>query len=196
MLRQGNFSLGLVIIASLTLAGCKERPGHQDVRSMSGVSQTSVRVQTDPQGLTTEQRNVRDRLVLDNKPGSIKHLYIISPYSGQVILYSTVRGKVTSSGKRLSPRTVAAQDGEYVHNDFGGVPVGIGGRSLRTSEVLEDDGTYGSSVDYIYWWDAQGRYHQHFFTGGQIIHVSDQPIQVRNVIINLEVTTPDKSEEK
>src|SRR5262249_26185527 len=155
----------------------------------SGVSQASVKVQTDPSGMTAEQRNVRDRLLMDNKPGSIKHLYVISPLSGQVLIYSTVKGKVTSSGKRLSPRTVAAQDGKFVGSDFGGIPVSIAGMTRRTPEVLEDDGTYGESVPYIYWWDAQGRYHQHFFTEGQIIHVSDQPLQVKSVVLNLETNS-------
>jgi len=35
-----------------------------------------------------------------------------------------------------------------------------------------------------------GAYHQHFFTGGQIIKVSDQPIQVKNIILNLELNQP------
>jgi hypothetical protein len=52
--------------------------------------------------------------------------------------------------------------------------------------VLQDDGTYGSSSEDIYWFDAAGRYHQHWFTGGQIIHLSDQPISVKSVVLNLE----------
>jgi len=181
---------------ALTLAACDDHSGNQDVKAVSGVSQTSVKVETDPNGLTVEQRNVRDRLLMDNKPGSIKHLYIISPLSGQVLIYSTARGKVTSSGKRLSPRTIAAQDGKYVGGDFGGIPVNIGGQTRHTGEVLQDDGTYGESVDYIFWWDAQGRYHQHFFTEGQIIHVSDQPLQVKGVVINLEANSLSPPAEK
>lgn len=189
MFNVRRLSFALLALLPLALTGCDEDSNNHDVKAVSGVSQATVKVETDPSGLTVEQRNVRDRLLMDNKPGSIKHLYVISPLSGQVILYSTVKGKVTSSGKRLSPRSVATQGGEYVGGDFGGIPVTIGGMTRRTPEVLEDDGTYGSSVDYIYWWDAQGRYHQHFFTGGQIIHVSDQPIQTKGVIINLETNS-------
>lgn len=29
-------------------------------------------------------------------------------------------------------------------------------------------------------------YHQHYVTGGQIVHLSDQPISVPKVILNLE----------
>jgi hypothetical protein len=148
------------------------------------VTQQTATVQVGSDGLTVEQRNVRDRLSMDNKPGSIKHLYVISAYSGQVILYSTVKGKVTSSGKRLTPTTVAVVGGEYHAKD--GVTVEIAGNQYSTGEVLQDDGTYGSSVEYLYWWDVQGRYHQHYVSGGQIIHISDQPIPVKSVIINIE----------
>lgn len=151
--------------------------------STSGVGKVTTTVALGADGLTSEQRNVKDRLALDNKPGSIKHLYIISAYSGQVILYSTVRGKVTSSGKRLSPYDVNSGpgDGFQVRMPNGGL--------YHTNEVLQDDGTYGDSVPYIFWWDVQGRYHQQYIEGGMMVHVSDQPIPVKSVTINLEAVT-------
>ncbi len=157
--------------------------------SASGVNIASVGAATGPDGLTVEQRNVRDRLLTDNKPGSIKHLYVISAYSGQVIIYSTVRGKVTSGGKRLSPTSISTNQPNTQSMD--GIPVVIGGREYRTGEVLQDDGTYGTSDPYIYWFDTRGIYHQHFLAGGQIVHVSDQPLAVKNVIINMELTKPE-----
>ena len=71
-----------------------------------------------------------------------------------------------------------------------GLAVNINGETHRTSEVLQDDGTYGYSMDYLYWWDAKGVYHQHYVSGGQIVHVASQPIAVKSIIINLETTTP------
>jgi hypothetical protein len=185
------------IAAALLLAGCDQQPArNENVKSTSGVSQTTVQVQTDANGHTTEQRNVMRRLDEDNKAGAVKHLYVISPDSGQILLYSTVDGKVTSSGKRLAPRTVAAQDGEYVSGEMAGIPVNIGGSTRRTTEVLEDDGTYGDSVPYIYWWDTKGIYHQHFFTGGQIIHVSSEPITSKAIVLNLEVSQTKAADQK
>lgn len=58
--------------------------------------------------------------------------------------------------------------------------------SLTTNEVLEDDGTYGDSVPYIFWFDA-GVYHQHYVEGGQIIHISDQPLAVKSIVLNMEL---------
>jgi pullulanase/glycogen debranching enzyme len=156
--------------------------------SSSGVEKATVTVATDADGHTTEQRNVMDRYKVDNTPGSIKHLYIISAYSGQVLVYSTVRGKVTSSGKRLTPTSVLDHQGQYVSDTYG-FDVYIGGQRCRTTEVLQDDGTYGSSAEYIFWFDTKGAYHQQYITGGMIVHVSDQPLAVKNVILNMELST-------
>jgi multidrug efflux pump subunit AcrA (membrane-fusion protein) len=172
----------LLLVALFILFGCGRKA---ETVSDSGVSKTSVAVTVDKNGNTVEQTNIVARLENDNKIGAIKHLYVISPYSGQVILYSTVKGKVTSSGKRLTPTSVDARSGlEYTGVD--GNYVNIGQAPMLTNEVIQDDGTYGSSEPYIYWWDTKGLYHQHFFTGGQIIHVSDQPIPVKNVLITIE----------
>jgi hypothetical protein len=174
---------GKILAISLLLAACFTFCGFDDScnqpRSSSGLTKTTVKVPTGPDGLTVEQRNASRRLLEDNKPGSIKHLYIISPYSGQVILYSTVNGKVTSSHKRLTPSTVQGM----------GFMIDFAGNQQSTTEVLGDDGTYGDSGDYIYWWDVRGTYHQHFLTGGQIVHVSSQPIPIKSVIINVEGKT-------
>ena len=126
--------------------GCNNRPA----QSTSGIEKTSVQVKTDLNGKTIEQNAIIDRLTEDNKPGSIKHLYIISSYSGQVIMYSTVKGKVTSSGKRLSPAKIDAGDSFYIPDVSGS-----SGNRCYTNELLSDDGTYGSSSEYIYWWDSK-----------------------------------------
>ena len=122
---------------------------------------------------------------MDNKVGAIKHLYVISPTSGVILLYSTVKGKVTSSGKRLTPRSVAISERGLSYEGF---EVKFGKDVQHTAEVLEDDGTYGDSEPYIYWWDSHNVYHQHFVTDGQIIHVSDQILRVNpnEIRINLE----------
>jgi hypothetical protein len=176
--------LMLAVTASLFLTNC-DVPNSPTISS-SGVKKASTTIETDLNGNTSEQTNIINRLKEDNKPGSIKHLYLISAYSGQVIIYSTVKGKVTSSGKRLTPTTVNSSDGK----DAIGVNMNLiemGDRKLSTNEVLQDDGTYGSSVEYIYWWDSKGIYHQQYITGGMIVHISNEPIAVKSVAINLEL---------
>lgn len=175
--------LALVALMTMNMDEC-DAPAPQ---SASGVHKADAKVVTGADGLTVEQRNIKGRLEEDNKPGSIKHLYIISPYSGQVILYSTVKGKVTSGGKRLTPDTIS--DIYRVSKDnvpSSGFGIQIGDTTAITKEVLQDDGTYGHSGDYLYWWDVRGVYHQHYLTGGQIVTISSQPLPVKSVTINLE----------
>jgi hypothetical protein len=109
---------------------------------------------------------------------------VISAYSGQTLIYSTVRGKVTSSGKRLTPTAVTTTREGYPD----GFAISIGGRTYLTTEVLQDDGSYGSSDQYLFWWDTKGVYHQHFVQGGQIVHIASEPIAVKSVVINMEVS--------
>ena len=181
-----KFSLLIAAVLCICCIGCIEDEKSQP-RSASGVSKASVKVPTGPDGKTTEQRNIAERLIADNEPGSIKHLYVISAYSGQVIIYSTVKGKVTSSSKRLTPNTVCSTEGQYVSSTHYGIPVNIGGKNLYTGEVLQDDGTYGHSIPYVFWWDTKGIYHQHYVSGGQILHVASEPVAVKGVIINMEM---------
>lgn len=179
--------IGMLIAMTIVLAGC-DKIAPTEPKSTTGVSKASAEVEAQADGYTVEQGNIRKRYALENTPGSIKHLYVLSAYSGQVIVYSTVKGKVTSSGKRLTPYSVACMDGQAVWGKHNGFSVNIGGRTKATGEVLQDDGTYGHSIPYLFWFDVQGRYHQHYVSGGQLIHISDQPLVVKDIIINMEIT--------
>lgn len=69
-----------LLILSLVISSCEQGVP----QSASGVSKASVKVQTDENGNSIEQKNIIERLHRDNLPRSIKHLYVISAYSGQV----------------------------------------------------------------------------------------------------------------
>ncbi len=183
--------LVLVLCTLLSSIGCGSSPSSPGPRSISGVEEIAPEVKKGSDGLTTEQRNIRDRYRVDNAPGSTKHLYLISAYSGQCLLYSTVKGKVTSSGKRLSPKSVAPLDGASGHRETG-FAFAIGGSTHHTAEMLQDDGTYGDSIEYLYWFDSKGAYHQQYITGGMILHISDQPITMKSIVINIEQQNKEK----
>jgi len=170
----------VMALVTITFTGC-DLVGKQSgvTHSNSGVSQAKAEVKVQSNGLTMEQSAIKKRVEFENKPGSIKHLYIISPYTA-------VKGKVTSSGKRLTPKSVLAANGNSGASRKG-ILIDIGGETHRTSEVLGDDGAYGSSLPYIYWWDVNNRYHQHYVMGGQIVHISNKPINVKAAIINMEI---------
>lgn len=145
-------------------------------QSDSGITKASTAVRTDANGRTIEQENIIERLKRDNQPGSIKHLYIISSYTGDVLQYSTVKGKVTSGGKRLSPKTV---NGNGVSNSGSSNMVTIGSFIYTTDEVLDDGGAYGESGSYMFWFDAQGNYHQYYPAGGTYVSICDKPQRIK-----------------
>lgn len=172
----------LVLLALLTLDGCEATSRNGDPEPQ--VKQVIAKVDVDSSGMTTEQRNVSRRLKEDNKPGAIKYLYIVSPFTGDVIFQSTVKGKVTSSGKRLVPATISDRDGTVTDTPNYGMGVFVDGINHLTNEVRGDDGSYGSSVPYIYWWDAFDHYQQHII-GMCDVHISDYPLRIKKAIINL-----------
>ena len=171
----------LITVLSLSLIGCRDFVTPEQ-KSDSGVSKAHIKVKTNPDGTTIEQRNIMERLKRDNEIGSIKHLYIISSFTGDVLQYSTVKGKVTSGNKRLSPKTV---NGNGFENSGNNNDVFIGGTKFNTDEVLDDGGSYGDSGNYLFWFDAQDNYQQYYPSGGTYLHISDKPLRIRKANLTL-----------
>ena len=168
----------LVLISS----GCGDE---KQQKSDSGAIKATTHIKTDAEGHTVEQTNIIERLQRDNQIGEVKHLYVISSYSGDVLEYSTVKGKVTSGGKRLSPKTV---NGDGYESSGNSNYVYIGGTQYTTDEVLDDGGAYGESGNYLFWFDAQDNYHQYYPSGGTYLHISERPLRIRksNLTFTLE----------
>jgi hypothetical protein len=164
-----------IVLVTMFFVACNDGGTFQQ-KSDSGVTKASVAVQTDANGKTIEQENIIERLKRDNAPGSIKHLYIISSYTGDVLQYSTVKGKVTSGSKRLSPKTV---NGNGINSPGYSNLVAIGGTNYCTDEVLDDGGAYGESGNYMFWFDAQGNYHQYYPAGGTYVSICDKPQRIK-----------------
>ena len=172
-----------VALTTLALASCGDMENRQQ-KSDSGVQKATTKVQTDMNGRTVEQENIIKRLERDNKVGSIKHLYIISAYTGDVLQYSTVKGKVTSGGKRLSPKTV---EGNGYNNPGNNNMVNINGLQYTTNEVLDDGGAYGESGNYLFWFDAQDNYQQYYPSGGTYLHISDKPLRIKKTNFSVSI---------
>jgi len=177
-----NFIILFCLVFAFSFTSC-DQISRRDAISNSGAEKLDVSVVVQSDGTTIEQGSISERYRRDNLPGSIKHLYVISGVSGQVLLYSTVKGKVTSSGKRLTPATV---EGNGYNSNGANNYVWINGTRYVTNEVLGDDGTYGNSIEYLYWFDSKGVYHQHYKGGNEILHISDAPLAVKSIILNLE----------
>lgn len=150
------------------LVGCED-----NVQSASGTKMAKVgELNTDAEGHTVEQRNIIGKIQTENQEDKVWYLYVISPFDRQVVLRSTVVGKVTSSGKRLTPKHLAGQ----------GMRFTVGDRVYYTDELPGEDGTFGSSTEYIYWKDSKGRNRRHWMLAGQIVHAVDQEMSEEELL--------------
>lgn len=105
-----------------------------------------------------EINNIKHRLELTADPGKLGFILLINN-AGQPILYEGVKGKVTSGGKRLTQ-----PDRMPCWNEHPCV-----------MKAPSDEGTWGESGDYIYYWNTDGVYRQ--WSGAYLY--SDQPIRLR-----------------
>lgn len=178
--------------AALLFTGCNSTDLTTTENGISPkTAQEKLVVKKQANGMTLEQANIVKSYEVENRPGAVKHLYVISPYNGSVLIYSTVAGKVTSNTKGLKPSETAGR----VSNGSSTMPFYVNGVEKRTKQVMNESGTYGTSKpEYIFWWDTKGVYHKHFVTGGQMIHISDQPMPVRDVVLNMNLAgTPNET---
>ncbi len=174
----------LVVALIATISFCNAGEGYKPESPLDSVW-LDLKIPKQANGYYAEQNNIMDRIKEDNRPGMIQYFYSISPLTGDVLIYSTVKGKVTSSHKRLYPTTLAGSSEATGHDVTWFV---VDGTPYNTPEVFGYDGTYGDSAEYIFWTDVKGNRHQHFMGGGDIIHISSQPLAVKKAIINLDLT--------
>lgn len=109
-----------------------------------------------------EITNITRRLTLTADPGLLGYVILLNDM-GRPVVYTTVEGKLTSSGKRLTnPTSMFKIDcGQYTCDHVGPGP--------------SDEGTWGSSSPYIYFWSTGGQYYQ---WSGQYLY-SDKPFRLR-----------------
>lgn len=129
------------------------------------------------QGHTSEQQNVIDRLKVTTDPTKVMWIHLLG-LDGTIIRRMAVAHKVTSSGKRLQPLT-ASESSVYLPQVPFKKKDGTEG-FFYTTEMIEADGTFGSSDAYIFWFDPQHRYHQWGTAGGLGYLLTDYPIDLSN----------------
>ena len=135
----------------VTLAACAALAGCNAVDTAPTAQQEqSAKAQAAAQAVTFEKNaeidNIQRRLKLTSNPGQIGFVMLINQ-AGQPIMYTSVKGKITSGGKRLTvPKT-------YGHDCYQG-------SCADTAQGATDEGTYGSAGDYVYFWTVDGQYIQ------------------------------------
>lgn len=154
--------IGAALAASTFLAACSEStapaPTQRDIEARKSAEAANELTFT----ANAERENIKGRLKLTSNPGQLGFIMLINEM-GQPIMYEGVKGKITSSGKRLTPPQVG------VHSDCGSAYCD------QTRDGPSDEGTYGRSDEYVYYWNTDGAYRQ---WNGKYLY-SDQPFRTR-----------------
>lgn len=145
----------LALGACAMLAGCDlPEPSTKDVQS-NKAAQAAQAVRFEE---NAEIDNISHRLKLTADPGLLGFIVLLNQ-AGQPILYEGVKGKITSSGKRLTPPD------RYTSQGTNG----------EVRSAASDEGTWGHSDNYIYYWNTDGVYRQ--WGEGSYLY-SDKPIRL------------------
>lgn len=147
----GVVALGIL----LSLAACDDASPSPTPVKMSEAQKSQEAANSIRFEENAERDNIKRRLELTADPGKLGFIVLLNQM-GQPIVYEGVKGKVTSSHKRLTSPEV--YNTYYTH--WGVAPA--------------DEGTYGSSDDYIYYWNTEGVYRQ---WSGLYLY-SDQPMRL------------------
>lgn len=149
--------LNLSLIAAVFLLGCEpSNPTSKDEQSRRAqAAANSIRFTEN-----AEIENIKRRLELTSSSTKLSFIVLFNQ-AGAPILYEGVKGKVTSGNKRLTPPMR-----EWATNGQGANPLG---------PAPSDEGTWGSSGEYVFYWNTEGTYRQ--WNGPYFL--SDQPIRLR-----------------
>lgn len=88
-----------------------------------------------------EKRNLEEKLQRENKPNAIRYVYLMN--FGKIVGYYVIKGKVSSSGSQLAPEQEIIC--RYNSSD-----------SCQAVDSAQDDGTYGSGDDGVFFFLADG----------------------------------------
>lgn len=165
MIMQKEILLAGAALATLFLSGCGDGSptGPPTTQEQQSAQAQRAANSVNFSGGNAEIENITNRLKLTGQPGLAGYIMLFND-AGQPILYASIRGKVTSGSKRLTPpqRLSPLHDcGEYQCRTYIDAP--------------SDEGTYGSSNPYVYFTTTEGQYYQ---WSGDYLY-SDRPFRTR-----------------
>ena len=144
----------------LIFAGCPAEGGQPTAKSMQA-EKARAAANSITFAENAEIDNIKKRLQLTANPGLLGYVVLLNEM-GQPVMYTGVKGKITSGGKRLTPAY------EMKRMDCGqyGCEKDVPGPS--------DEGTYGSSGEYVFFWTPAGQFIQ---WNGKYLY-SDKPFRL------------------
>ena len=160
--------IGIVaaIAASLALVGCGPDGTVQAPVKVAQAQKAAEAANSIQFSENSEIDNIKKRLELTSNPGQIGFVLLLNEM-GKPVMYASVKGKITSGGKRLTPpwQKVRLDCGQYCSEDI--------------AEGPSDEGTYGSSNPYVFFWTTDGQYFQ---WAGKYLY-SDKPFRISDPTI-------------
>ena len=162
-----KIGIALVATSAFLLAAC-ERNAPANPAKTTQAQKAAEAANSIQFSENAEIDNIKRRLELTSNPGQIGFVLLLNEM-GKPVMYTSVKGKITSGNKRLtSPQEVRCLEvAESV------------GCSQQMVEAPSDEGTYGSSNPYIFFWTADGQYIQ---WSGKYLY-SDKPFRIEDPTI-------------
>ena len=153
----------IALFIFLTAESCEDpksaqSSGQAQTEQAFGQQQAAVPYPAEQLKDSQERRNLKERLLRQNKPNAISYLYVLGGTTGKPIGYYVVKGKVSSTQSQMTT------DNLVIDRTEGDVVVNAPG----------DDGSYGANEPGVFF----------FLTSGVMVQtdqgyiISDQPIAV------------------
>ena len=162
-----KIGIALVATSALLLAACEPNapanPAKTTQAQKAAEAANSIQFSEN-----AEIDNIKRRLELTSNPGQIGFVLLLNEM-GKPVMYTSVKGKITSGSKRLTP----PQEVKCLE------VAGQVGCSQQMVDSPSDEGTYGSSNPYIFFWTADGQYIQ---WAGKYLY-SDKPFRIEDPTI-------------
>lgn len=163
---KNKFATMLALVAAVALAGC-EVPNQTAPTVKTEQAKKAAEAANSIQfSENSEIDNIKRRLELTSNPGQIGFVLLLNEM-GKPVMYASVKGKITSGQKRLT------RPQEKVRNDCGQAWCD------GWIEGPSDEGTYGSSSPYVFFWTTEGQYFQ---WAGKYLY-SDKPFRISDPTI-------------
>lgn len=152
--------LALTVSTGLLLGGCAPQSTPAAPNKETQSQKAAAAAESITFSENAEIDNIKARLELTSNPGLTGFVLLLNEM-GQPIMYTGVKGKITSGGKRLTKPYNVERCG--------------GGNSSRYCAFAapSDEGTWGSSNPYVYFWTTSGQYIQ---WNGKYLY-SDKPFR-------------------
>ena len=176
MNRKSSILAGLALLPiAVGLSGC-DQPPPTPVDRLAQQAQQAAQRSAAATTHSQEVANIERRRTLFGRAGVVGYVVFLNA-GGQPVYYTTTDGKCSSSGKRLT----SAYRPTFTRSSVNGVT-----QDHVAWERISEDGTQGSSDDYIYCFGTDGRYMQ--WSGPYFW--SDRPIELTVRPLVVEVAQP------